>query len=227
MDKMLENFEDLLKDIRSSVSKLKCFKGIISSPTEQLRSIYKSINELNNRFLMFVRSLGEQHKHEGIHTFLTDSFDIFSVNSKYYSCEVSEVSLATLNKIDFNLNKIDFNLNKIDFKVCVNHIITPTMINFINTVLDTKYQHVDVSETIHDDYLPGDVIYVLKSRGNEFVMYKVEIQSIRMKELEYFQFATSSKLNPTEIALRIEEQSQIELNERKQRNERQSFKLFE
>ena len=220
MNKMLENVEDLLKDIRSSVSKLKCFKGIISSPTEQLRLIYKSINELNNRFLMFVRSLGKQHKHEGIHTFLTDSFDIFSVNSKYYSCEVSEVSLATLNKIDFNLNKIDF-------KQCVNHIITPTMINFINTVLGTKYQHVDVSETIHNDYLPGDVIYVLKSRGNEFVMYKVEIQSTRMKELEYLQFATSSKLNPTEIALRIEEQSQIELNERKQRNERQSFKLFE
>ena len=169
---------------------------------------------------MFVRSLGEQHKHEGIHTFLTDSFDIFSVNSKYYSCEVSEVSLATLNKIDFNLNKIDF-------KQCVNHIITPTMINFINTVLGTKYQQVDVSETIHDDYLPGDVIYVLKSRGNEFVMYKVEIYSTKMKELEYLQFATSSKLNPTEIALRIEEQSQFELNERKQRNERQSFKLFE
>lgn len=220
MNKMLENFEDLLKDIRSSVSKLKCFKGIISSPTEQLRSIYKGINQLNNRFLMFVRSLGEQHKHEGIHTFLTDSFDIFSVNSKYYSCEVSEVSLATLNKIDFNLNKIDF-------KQCVNHIITPTMINFINTVLGTKYQQVDVSETIHDDYLPGDVIYVLKSRGNEFVMYKVEIYSTKMKELEYLQFATSSKLNPTEIALRIEEQSQFELNERKQRNERQSFKLFE
>ena len=213
MNKMLENVEDLLKDIRSSVSKLKYFKGIISSPTEQLRSIYKSINELNNRFLMFVRSLGEQHKHEGIHTFLTDSFDIFSVNSKYYSCEVSEVSLATLNKIDF--------------KVCVNHIITPTMINFINTVLGTKYQQVDVSETIHDDYLPGDVIYVLKSRGNEFVMYKVEIQSTKMKELEYLQFATSSKLNPTEIALRIEEQSQFELNERKFRNERQSFRLFE
>ena len=210
---MLENVEDLLKDIRSSVSKLKYFKGIISSPTEQLRSIYKGINQLNNRFLMFVRSLGEQHKHEGIHTFLADSFDIFSVNSKYYSCKVSEVTLDTLNKIDF--------------KQCVNHIITPTMINFINTVLDTKYQHVDVSETIHDDYLPGDVIYVLKSRGNEFVMYKVEIQSIRMKELEYFQFATSSKLNPTEIALRIEEQSQFELNERKQRNGRQSFKLFE
>lgn len=220
MNKMLENVEDLLKDIRSSVSKLKYFKGIISSPTEQLRSIYKSINELNNRFLMFVRSLGEQHKHEGIHTFLTDSFDIFSVNSKYYSCEVSEVSLATLNKIDFNLNKIDF-------KVCVNHIITPTMINFINTVLGTKYQQVDVSETIHNDYLPGDVIYVLKSRGNEFVMYKVEIYSTKMKELEYLQFATSSKLNLTEIALRIEEQSQFELNERKQRNERQSFKLFE
>ena len=220
MNKMLENVEDLLKDIRSSVSKLKCFKGIISSPTEQLRSIYKGINQLNNRFLMFVRSLGEQHKHEGIHTFLTDSFDIFSVNSKYYSCEVSEVSLATLNKIDFNLNKIDF-------KQCVNHIITPTMINFINTVLGTKYQQVDVSETIHDDYLPGDVIYVLKSRGNEFVMYKVEIYSTKMKELEYLQFATSSKLNPTEIALRIEEQSQFELNERKQRNERQSFKLFE
>ena len=213
MNKMLENVEDLLKDIRSSVSKLKYFKGIISSPTEQLRSIYKSINELNNRFLMFVRSLGKQHKHEGIHTFLTDSFDIFSVNSKYYSCEVSEVSLATLNKIDF--------------KQCVNHIITPTMINFINTVLDTKYRQVDVSETIHDDYLPGDVIYVLKSRGNEFVMYKVEIQSTKMKELEYLQFATSSKLNPTEIALRIEEQSQFELNERKFRNERQSFKLFE
>ena len=213
MNKMLENVEDLLKDIRSSVSKLKYFKGIISSPTEQLRSIYKGINQLNNRFLMFVRSLGEQHKHEGIHTFLADSFDIFSVNSKYYSCEVSEVAMSTLNKIDF--------------KACVNHIITPTMINFINTVLDTKYQHVDVSETIHDDYLPGDVIYVLKSRGNEFVMYKVEIQSIRMKELEYFQFATSSKLNPTEIALRIEEQSQFELNERKQRNGRQSFKLFE
>ena len=210
---MLENFEDLLKDIRSSVSKLKYFKGIISSPTEQLRSIYKSINELNNRFLMFVRSLGKQHKHEGIHTFLMDSFDIFSVNSKYYSCKVSEVTLDTLNKIDF--------------KQCVNHIITPTMINFINTVLDTKYQPVDVSETIHDDYLPGDVIYVLKSRGNEFVMYKVEIQSIRMKELEYLQFATSSKLNPTEIALRIEEQSQFELNERKFRNERRSFKLFE
>ena len=213
MNKMLENVEDLLKDIRSSVSKLKYFKGIISSPTEQLRSIYKSINELNNRFLMFVRSLGAQHKHEGIHTFLMDSFDIFSVNSKYYSCEVSEVSLATLNKIDF--------------KVCVNHIITPTMINFINTVLGTKYQQVDVSETIHDDYLPGDVIYVLKSRGNEFVMYKVEIQSTKMKELEYLQFATSSKLNPTEIALRIEEQSQFELNERKFRNERQSFRLFE
>ena len=213
MNKMLENVEDLLKDIRSSVSKLKYFKGIISSSTEQLRSIYKSINELNNRFLMFVRSLGEQHKNEGIHTFLTDSFDIFSVNSKYYSCEVSEVTLATLNKIDF--------------KACVNHIITPTMINFINTVLDTKYQQVDVSETIHDDYLPGDVIYVLKTRGNEFVMYKVEIQSIRMEELEYLQFATSSKLNPTEIALRIEEQSQFELNERKQRNGRQSFKLFE
>lgn len=213
MNKMLENVEDLLKDIRSSVSKLKYFKGIISSPTEQLRSIYKSINELNNRFLMFVRSLGVQHKNEGVHTFLMDSFDIFSVNSKYYSCEVSEVTLATLNKIDF--------------KTCVNHIITSTMINFINTVLDTKYQPVDVSETIHDDYLPGDVIYVLKSRGNEFVMYKVEIQSIRMKELEYLQFATSSKLNPTEIALRIEEQSQFELNERKQRNERQSFKLFE
>ena len=213
MNKMLENFEDLLKDIRSSVSKLKYFKGIISSPTEQLRLIYKSINELNNRFLMFVRSLGNQHKHEGIHTFLMDSFDIFSVNSKYYSCEVSEVTLDTLNKIDF--------------KQCVNHIITPTMINFINTVLDTKYQPVDVSETIHDDYLPGDVIYVLKTRGNEFVMYKVEIQSTRMKELEYLQFATSSKLNPTEIALRIEEQSQFELNERKQRNERQSFKLFE
>lgn len=213
MNKMLENVEDLLKDIRSSVSKLKYFKGIISSPTEQLRSIYKGINQLNNRFLMFVRSLGEQHKHEGIHTFLTDSFDIFSVNSKYYSCEVSEVTLATLNKIDF--------------KACVNHIITPTMINFINTVLDTKYQQVDVSETIHDDYLPGDVIYVLKTRGNEFVMYKVEIQSIRMEELEYLQFATSSKLNPTEIALRIEEQSQFELNERKQRNGRQSFKLFE
>ena len=213
MNKMLENVEDLLKDIRSSVSKLKYFKGIISSPTEQLRSIYKSINELNNRFLMFVRSLGEQHKHEGIHTFLMDSFDIFSVNSKYYSCEVSEVAMSTLNKIDF--------------KQCVNHIITPTMINFINTVLDTKYQPVDVSETIHDDYLPGDVIYVLKSRGNEFVMYKVEIQSIRMKELEYLQFATSSKLNPTEIALRIEEQSQFELNERKFRNERRSFKLFE
>ena len=210
---MLENVEDLLKDIRSSVSKLKYFKGIISSPTEQLRSIYKGINQLNNRFLMFVRSLGEQHKHEGIHTFLMDSFDIFSVNSKYYSCEVSEVTLATLNKIDF--------------KTCVNHIITSTMINFINTVLDTKYQPVDVSETIHDDYLPGDVIYVLKSRGNEFVMYKVEIQSIRMKELEYLQFATSSKLNPTEIALRIEEQSQFELNERKFRNERRSFKLFE
>ena len=210
---MLENVEDLLKDIRSSVSKLKYFKGIISSPTEQLRSIYKSINELNNRFLMFVRSLGKQHKNEGIHTFLMDSFDIFSVNSKYYSCEVSEVTLDTLNKIDF--------------KQCVNHIITPTMINFINTVLDTKYQHVDVSETIHNDYLPGDVIYVLKSRGNEFVMYKVEIYSTKMKELEYLQFATSSKLNPTEIALRIEEQSQFELNERKQRNERQSFKLFE
>ena len=210
---MLENVEDLLKDIRSSVSKLKYFKGIISSPTEQLRSIYKSINELNNRFLMFVRSLGVQHKNEGVHTFLMDSFDIFSVNSKYYSCEVSEVTLATLNKIDF--------------KTCVNHIITSTMINFINTVLDTKYQPVDVSETIHDDYLPGDVIYVLKSRGNEFVMYKVEIQSIRMKELEYLQFATSSKLNPTEIALRIEEQSQFELNERKFRNERRSFKLFE
>ena len=210
---MLENVEDLLKDIRSSVSKLKCFKGIISSPTEQLRSIYKGINQLNNRFLMFVRSLGEQHKHEGIHTFLMDSFDIFSVNSKYYSCEVSEVTLDTLNKIDF--------------KQCVNHIITSTMINFINTALDTKYQHVDVSETIHDDYLPGDVIYVLKSKGNEFVMYKVEIQSIRMEELEYLQFATSSKLNPTEIALRIEEQSQFELNERKQRNGRQSFKLFE
>ena len=213
MNKMLENVEDLLKDIRSSVSKLKYFKGIISSPTEQLRSIYKSINELNNRFLMFVRSLGVQHKNEGVHTFLMDSFDIFSVNSKYYSCEVSEVTLATLNKIDF--------------KTCVNHIITSTMINFINTVLDTKYQPVDVSETIHDDYLPGDVIYVLKSRGNEFVMYKVEIQSIRMKELEYLQFATSSKLNPTEIALRIEEQSQFELNERKFRNERRSFKLFE
>lgn len=213
MNKMLENVEDLLKDIRSSVSKLKYFKGIISSPTEQLRLIYKSINELNNRFLMFVRSLGNQHRHEGIHTFLTDSFDIFSVNSKYYSCEVSEVTLDTLNKIDF--------------KQCVNHIITPTMINFINTVLDTKYHHVDVSETIHDDYLPGDVIYVLKSRGNEFVMYKVEIQSTNMKELEYLQFATSSKLNPTEIALRIEEQSQFELNERKRRNERQSFKLFE
>ena len=213
MNKMLENVEDLLKDIRSSVSKLKYFKGIISSPTEQLRSIYKSINELNNRFLMFVRSLGVQHKNEGVHTFLMDSFDIFSVNSKYYSCEVSEVTLATLNKIDF--------------KTCVNHIITSTMINFINTVLDTKYQPVDVSETIHDDYLPGDVIYVLKSRGNEFVMYKVEIQSTKMKELEYLQFATSSKLNPTEIALRIEEQSQFELNERKQRNERQSFKLFE
>ena len=213
MNKMLENVEDLLKDIRSSVSKLKYFKGIISSPTEQLRSIYKSINELNNRFLMFVRSLGEQHKHEGIHTFLMDSFDIFSVNSKYYSCKVSEVAISTLNKIDL--------------KTCVNHIITPTMINFINTVLGTKYQQVDVSETIHDDYLPGDVIYVLKSRGNEFVMYKVEIQSTKMKELEYLQFATSSKLNPTEIALRIEEQSQFELNERKQRNERQSFKLFE
>lgn len=213
MNKMLENVEDLLKDLRSSVSKLKYFKGVISSPTEQLRSIYKSINELNNRFLMFVRSLGEQHKHEGIHTFLTDSFDIFSVNSKYYSCKVSEVTMCTLNKIDF--------------KQCVNHIITPTMINFINTKLDTKYQHVDVSETIHDDYLPGDVIYVLKSRGNEFVMYKVEIQSTTMKELEYLQFATSSKLNPTEIALRIEEQSQFELNERKQRNGRQSFKLFE
>ena len=213
MNKMLENVEDLLKDIRSSVSKLKYFKGIISSPTEQLRSIYKSINELNNRFLMFVRSLGDQHQNEGIHTFLMDSFDIFSVNSKYYSCEVSEVTLVTLSKIDF--------------KQCVNHIITPTMINFINRTLDTKYQPVDVSETIHDDYLPGDVIYVLTSRGSEFVMYKVEIQSTRMKELEYLQFATSSKLNPTEIALRIEEQSQFELNERKQRNGRQSFKLFE
>ena len=143
MNKMLENFEDLLKDIRSSVSKLKCFKGIISSPTEQLRLIYKSINELNNRFLLFVRSLGEQHKHEGIHTFLMDSFDIFSVNYNSYSCKVTEVTLDTLNKID---------LSK-----CVNHIITPTMINFINTVLDTKYQQVDVSETIHDDFLPGDV----------------------------------------------------------------------
>ena len=213
MNKMLENFEDLLKDIRSSVSKLKCFKGIISSPTEQLRLIYKSINELNNRFLMFVRSLGEQHKHEGIHTFLMDSFDIFSVNYNSYSCKVTEVTLDTLNKID---------LSK-----CVNHIITSTMINFINTVLDTKYHPVDVSETIHDDYLPGDVIYVIRSRGNEFVMYKVEIQSTKMKELEYLQFATSSKINPTEIALRIEEQSQFELNERKLRNERQSFKLFE
>ena len=213
MNKMLENFEDLLKDIRSSVSKLKCFKGIISSPTEQLRLIYKSINELNNRFLLFVRSLGEQHKHEGIHTFLMDSFDIFSVNYNSYSCKVTEVTLDTLNKID---------LSK-----CVNHIITPTMINFINTVLDTKYHPVNVSETIHDDYLPGDVIYVIRSRGNEFVMYKVEIQSIKMKELEYLQFATSSKINPTEIALRIEEQSQFELNERKLRNERQSFKLFE
>lgn len=213
MNKMLENFEDLLKDIRSSVSKLKCFKGIISSPTEQLRLIYKSINELNNRFLMFVRSLGEQHKHEGIHTFLMDSFDIFSVNYNSYSCKVTEVTLDTLNKID---------LSK-----CVNHIITPTMINFINTVLDTKYQRVDVSETIHDDFLPGDVIYVLRSRGNEFVMYKVEIQSSKLNELEYLQFAASSKLNPTEIALRIEEQSQFELNERKLRNERQSFKLFE
>ena len=207
MNKMLENFEDLLKDIRSSVSKLKCFKGIISSPTEQLRLIYKSINELNNRFLMFVRSLGERHKHEGIHTFLMDSFDIFSVNYNSYSCKVTEVTLDTLNKID---------LSK-----CVNHIITPTMINFINTVLDTKYQRVDVSETIHDDFLPGDVIYVLRSRGNE------EIQSSKLNELEYLQFAASSKLNPTEIALRIEDQSQFELNERKLRNERQSFKLFE
>lgn len=213
MNKMLENFEDLLKDIRSSVSKLKCFKGIISSPTEQLRLIYKSINELNNRFLLFVRSLGEQHKHEGIHTFLVDSFDIFSVNYNSYSCKVTEVTLDTLNKIDLSQ--------------CVNHIITPTMINFINTVLDTKYQRVDVSETIHDDFLPGDVIYVLRSRGNEFVMYKVEIQSSKLNELEYLQFAASLKLNPTEIALRIEEQSQFELNERKLRNEHQSFKLFE
>ena len=209
----IESIEDLLKDIRSSVSKLKCFRGIIESPTSQLRSIYKSINELNNRFLMFVRHLGEQHKNEDIHTFLMDSFDIFSINSSCYTCKVTEVTLDTLNKIDM--------------AQCVNHIITPTMITFINTVLDKKYQPVDVSETIHDDHLPGDVIYVIKSRGNEFVMYKVEIQSQRMKELEYLQYTMNPKLNPTEIALRIEEQSQFELNERKQRNGRQSFKLFE